>query len=179
MFKRFSVEDSVSGQAPLKSSQQRSIRTQVLKQMPELTPYMDDIMPKKEKLILTKCANHITIVTSPQQSALFFRERDGPFYPSLKLLHQYPMILPVLRVDTGAIKHVMNGADVMIPGICGVEKEELGGKPCAVFASGKEHAVAVGKLLMSTNEIEKKKNGVGIQNLHHLTDGLWKSETLV
>lgn len=179
MFKRFSVDDSISGQAPLKSSQQRAIRSQILEQMPALTPYIENIMPKKEKVLQAKCAGHVTIITSPTQEPLFFRERDGKFYPSLRLLHQYPMLLPVIRVDSGAVKHVMNGADVMVPGICKIEKETLGGLPCAVFADGKMHAMAVGKLVLSTNEIQKKKHGVGILNLHHLNDGLWKCEKLV
>ena len=35
---------------------------------------------------------------------LFFQWRDGPYYPTLRLLHKYPRMMSVLRVDKGAIK---------------------------------------------------------------------------
>ena len=48
---------------------------------------------------------------------LFFAERDGPWYPTLRLLHQYPNMMNKLRVDKGALKFVMSGANIMCPGL--------------------------------------------------------------
>ena len=33
---------------------------------------------------------------------VFFAERDGPWFPTLRLLHQYPDMMVKLRVDAGA-----------------------------------------------------------------------------
>ena len=60
----------------------------------------------------------------------FFNERDGPYYPTLRLLHKcnilqkrdivnnpVPDMLPQVQVDRGAIKFVMSGANIMCPGL--------------------------------------------------------------
>ena len=48
---------------------------------------------------------------------LFFAQRDDVWFPTLRLLHQYPEMMPKLRVDTGAIKFVLSGANIMCPGL--------------------------------------------------------------
>lgn len=48
---------------------------------------------------------------------LFFSERDGHWFPTLRILHQYPDMMPKLRTDQGAIKFVLSGANIMCPGL--------------------------------------------------------------
>jgi predicted ribosome-associated RNA-binding protein Tma20 len=48
---------------------------------------------------------------------LFFAQRDDIWFPTLRLLHQYPDMMPKLRADTGAIKFVLSGANIMCPGL--------------------------------------------------------------
>ncbi len=62
-----------------------------------------------------------------------------------------------VRVDKGAIKFVFKGADIMCPGVTsagGLLPADLPeGAPVAVMAEGKEHALAVGILRMSSDEM--------------------------
>lgn len=61
---------------------------------------------------------------------LFFQERDGPWLPVLRILHQYPDMMPKLRVDKGAIKFVLSGANIMCPGLTSAGatmEDEVGG----------------------------------------------------
>ena len=44
----------------------------------------------------------------------------------------------------------------------------------AIYAFEKEHAMAVGVLQMSTADIRGVNKGIGVENMHHLNDGLWK-----
>ena len=131
--------------------------------------------------------------------AMFFRQRDGPYFPLLRTLHRcgyydgynmrslvpcrrpitghsshcqpklktstclsgaiiaVPNMMPRIQVDTGAIKFVLGGANVMCPGINspgGAILTELPeGAPVAVYAQGKENALAVGFLKMSTADM--------------------------
>jgi predicted RNA-binding protein (TIGR00451 family) len=89
---------------------------------------------------------------------LFFQERDGPYFPSLRLYHKCaPLaLLPIIRcckdfsrqyvflfvaadpffmtkvqVDTGAIKFVLSGANIMCPGLY-----SAGGRLDTDFAAG-------------------------------------------
>lgn len=62
---------------------------------------------------------------------LFFQERDGPWLPVLRILHQYPDMMPKLRVDKGAIKFVLSGANIMCPGLTSAGatmEDEVGGQ---------------------------------------------------
>ena len=69
-----------------------------------------------------------------------------------------PNILPHLQVDKGAIKFVLSGANIMCPGLTSkgarmpegnLEKDKL----VIITAEGKEHALAVGILTLSTDEM--------------------------
>lgn len=182
MFKRFSLDENVSGQSAMKSSQQRAARSKIVEQMPSIEPYVDDLFPKKEKTSTVKCSGHISILASAGGTPLFFQVRNGPFIPTLRMVHKYPFMLPILRVDRGAIKHVINGAHVMVPGLKStravLEDEVQKGDVVAVYAESKEHALAVGIAQMSTDEIRQTDKGVAIDNLHHVSDDLWKCESL-
>lgn len=166
----------------MKSSQQRAVRAAIVEQMPKLEPYIDDLMPKKEKLILAKCVGHVTIIANQEAMPLFFQLRDRPYMPTLRTLHKYPFILPILRVDRGAIKHVINGADVMVPGLRSeravIEDEVERGAAVAVFAESKEHAIAVGFCMMSTAQMRLNDKGVAVEGTHAVSDGLWNCTAL-
>lgn len=150
---------------------------------------------------------------------LFFCQRDGPWFPTLRLLHQYPDMMPKLRADKGAIKFVLSGAHIMCPGLTSpgatIEAEVRRGKergsvhavaraftprsrsslshthartsplfcshpqadvdaPVAIYAEGKDHAMAVGLTKLSTADIRAVNKGIGVENIHYLNDGLWK-----
>jgi len=42
-----------------------------------------------------------------------------------------------------------------------------------IFAEGKEHALAIGVTLMSTEDIRTSNKGIAVENTHYLNDGLW------
>lgn len=59
---------------------------------------------------------HVQVFTL-NGTPLFFAQRDGPWYPTLRLLHKYPDMMVKLRADVGAIKFVLSGANIMAPGL--------------------------------------------------------------
>ncbi|KAK1931444.1 Malignant T-cell-amplified sequence 1 [Phytophthora citrophthora] len=170
------VEEHVSTSSKVKSSQQRSIRSKVLEQYPDLEPYAEMLMPKKAPMVVAKCHNHIQIVLH-EGEPVFFNQRDGPFMPTLKLLHKVPHVMKQVRADKGAIPFVLSGANVMCPGLTsagGDMPESLeAGTPVAIMAEGKEHAMAIGILTLSTDDIRSKNKGVAIEMVHFLGDDLW------
>ncbi|KHN23339.1 Malignant T-cell-amplified sequence 1 like [Glycine soja] len=152
---RFSGED-VSAQNQVKASVQRKIRQSIAEEYPGLEPVLDDILPKKSPLIVAKCQNHLNLVLV-NNVPLFFSVRDGPYMPTLRLLHQYPNIMKKLQVDRGAIRFVLAGANIMCPGLTspgGVLDEDVGAEcPVAIMAEGKQHALAIGFTKMSAKDI--------------------------
>jgi len=175
MFKKFLETENVSGTTQIKASVARGIRNAVLEQMPRLAPVIDEIMPKKAAVLITKCQGHLNLVVV-NQTILFFNERDGPYYPTLRLLHKYPDILPKMQVDRGAIKFVMSGANIMCPGLTspgGRMEDVLANSVVAIFAEGKEHALAIGFTKLSSAEIREVNKGIAMDSIHYLNDGLW------
>lgn len=177
MFKKFSTEE-VAGQNQVKASVQRKIRQSIAEVYPLLEPILDDLLPKKSPLIVAKCQNHINLVVV-NNVPLFFNIRDGPYMPTLRLLHQYPDIMKKVQVDRGAIKFVMAGANIMCPGLTskgGALDSDVGADaPVAVMSEGKESALAIGMTKMSTSDIKRINKGIGVDTLHYLNDGLWKT----
>lgn len=164
----------MSGVTQVKSSVIRNIRADLLEKYPPLKEYADVILPKKGSYKMVKCHERIEII-AVNGEPIFFRQRDD-FYPTLRLLHKYPVLLPEQRVDKGAIRFILSGANIMCRGLTSpgatlspAEKDDV----VAVMAEGKEHALAIGIMKMSSEEIEKVNKDIGIDLLHYLNDGLW------
>lgn len=177
MFKKFDEKDHVSGVTQLKSSVQKAIRSKILEQFPHLEDYMNQILPKKESLRVIKCHDHIEILVNASGELLFFRQREGPYLPCLRLLHRYPFMCPWEQVDKGAIRFVLSGANIMCPGLTSPGAKMISvpkGTVVAIMAEGKQHALAVGITSMSTEDILKINKGIGVENVHYLNDGLWQ-----
>ncbi|KAL7979506.1 hypothetical protein Chor_004664 [Crotalus horridus] len=203
MFKKFDEKENVSNCIQLKTSVIKGIKNQLIDQFPGIEPWLNQIMPKKDPVKIVRCHEHIEILTVNGE-LLFFRQRDGPFYPTLRLLHKYPFILPHQQVDKGAIKFVLSGANIMCPGLTSPGAKlypaaadtivKLTYRCChdllyylqdiflsrplqAIMAEGKQHALCVGVMKMAADDIEKVNKGIGIENIHYLNDGLWHMKT--
>ena len=177
MFKKFDEKESVSGTQQLKSSVQKGIRSKLLELYPTLESYIDVILPKKDAFRIVKCHEHIELLVNSAGDLLFFRQREGPWMPTLRLLHKYPFFLPLEQVDKGAIRFVLSGANIMCPGLTspGAKMTPVPkGTVVAIMAEGKQHAIAVGVTSLSTDDISKINKGVGVENCHYLNDGLWQ-----
>ena len=44
----------------------------------------------------------------------------------------------------------------------------------AIMVEGKEHAIGIGQMKMTTEEIQKVNKGIGVDLIHYLNDGLWR-----
>lgn len=126
---------------------------------------------------------------------LFWQHMDDPIIPHLTLVHKYPQCFSRIRIDRGAIRFVLSGAALMVPGLTSpggrlpdpsVKEDDTtandgyggrefeAGEVVAVEAEGKEAACMIGVLKVGTKEMKEKKKGPGIENGHYLGDGLWK-----
>lgn len=176
MFKKF-TKDDVHTQTKVKSSVQRALRAKMVDEYPKLEPSIKEIIQKKGSVVLYKCENKIKMYAVNNE--VLFYENFDELIPSLRLVHMYPSCFPRVQVDRGAIKFILSGANIMCPGLTSKgaklpEEDMPKGTTVAVYAEGKENALAVGKLLMSTDEIKKVNKGMGIELSHYLGDGLWE-----
>lgn len=55
---------------------------------PALEPHIEDLLPKKGDTIVCKCKDYIQLILDPEGEFMFFQCRNGPFIPTLRLLHK-------------------------------------------------------------------------------------------
>ncbi|GAB5584871.1 malignant T-cell-amplified sequence 1 isoform X2 [Prionailurus iriomotensis] len=147
MFKKFDEKENVSNCIQLKTSVIKGIKNQLIEQFPGIEPWLNQIMPKKDPV---------------------------------KMVRWNPFILPHQQVDKGAIKFVLSGANIMCPGLTSPGAQLYPAAVdtvVAIMAEGKQHALCVGVMKMSAEDIEKVNKGIGIENIHYLNDGLWHMKT--
>jgi PUA domain protein len=79
-----------------------------------------------------------------------------------------------VTVDMGAVSYVYNGADVMAPGIVDADTEIKDGDLVWVRDDKNKQPLAVGRALISGEEMIEKDSGKAIISIHHVGDKLWK-----
>ena len=105
----------------------------------------------------------------PVDVPVLFQHRDGPILPALKqLVHQYSGQLDFrqVTVDKGAIPFILGGANIMCPGLTknpgsvmppdDDDNDTPGlaeGQGVVIYAEGKEYAIAVGVMTMSSADV--------------------------
>ncbi len=99
----------------------------------------------------------------------------GPKYLPFVGSSQAADLFPSVTIDEGAIKYIINGADVMRPGITKYGEWGEAGKLVIVREAKKGRAIAVGKATVSSSEMGELKKGSCIKNLHHFGDRFWNA----
>lgn len=84
-------------------------------------------------------------------------------------------ILPALTVDEGAIKYVLNGANIMRSGVRSFEEWGEAGKVLAVKEEKKGRTIAVGKGMVGSTEMSIMQKGPCVKNLHYVGDKFWNA----
>jgi PUA domain protein len=180
MFRKFDPSTDISTSTQVKASVQRHLKSQIAQAHPNITEeQLDALLPKKPPLVQYKVGPHMMLYcrrvehedASPTDEPVFFQHRDGPMLPALKMVHKYPALnFTQVTVDKGAIPFLLGGANVMSPGLTnpggamppdGEEKDENGfdkpglskGDGVVLYAEGKEHAIAIGVMTMSSSEM--------------------------
>ncbi|MDP3698238.1 MAG: DUF1947 domain-containing protein [Nanoarchaeota archaeon] len=136
----------------------------------EVEKYTIEISKKDQVELLEDKYKIILINKKP---AFFYY--DEKVVPTLKYL-QENNILKKIMVDMGAVKFVVNGADIMRPGIVEIEEGIAKDEFVAVVDKNNKKPLAVGIALFNSEEIQKMASGKVIKNIHYVGDELWRME---
>lgn len=99
--------------------------------------------------------------------------RGNRLFPSLRSILDGLFTLPKVVVDMGAVPHVTNGADVMLPGIRAVDGSVKAGSLVMVVDEKHGKPVAVGESLLDAETISAGGKGKAVKNLHWVGDDYW------
>jgi PUA domain protein len=104
---------------------------------------------------------------------LLLRTQAG-LLPSLKF-DELINALPKIVVDMGAVAHVVNGAQIMRPGIKQLGNDFAKGDLVVIVDEKFGKRLALGLAEMDSQAIKSLSKGRVITNLHYVGDELWKS----
>jgi PUA domain protein len=82
-------------------------------------------------------------------------------------------LFPTAVVDEGAIRYLLNGADVMRPGVKILPDWGDAGRTVVVKEEKKGRAIAVGVSLVKGEDAVKMSKGPCLRNVHHVGDRYW------
>jgi PUA domain protein len=96
---------------------------------------------------------------------------EQPFFTVLGAIELSPKKRLVV-VDSGAVRFIVNGADVMNPGIVSADPEIAPGDLVIVVEERHKKPLAIGRAMIPGSEM--KGEGKAIKSLHHVGDQVWK-----
>lgn len=106
---------------------------------------------------------------------MFFYKEDL-LLPTLKLIISNNFLKNVV-IDMGAVPFAAKGADMMRPGIVGVDAYVEEGNIVAIVDEKNLKPIAIGQSLFSKDEMMGMEVGKVVLNLHHVGDEVWNFTT--
>jgi len=113
-----------------------------------------------------------TFIMVNKEPYFFFYENE--LIPTLKLILKNPF-LKKITVDMGAVKFIVNGADIMRPGVTDVEDGINEGDFVIVQDIDNKKPLAIGRALFNSEDMRNQESGKVIKNIHKVGDDIWNA----
>ncbi len=126
--------------------------------------------PKIKNLKVHEISDDAQIITGKGIKILKVEDDYLPFLSEIETLKRFPNV----TVDMGAVKFMCKGANLMRPGIKNFSEFEKDKLVCIVEES-QQKFLAVGKSVVSSEELEKMDKGEVLKNLHYISDKFWET----
>jgi PUA domain protein len=127
-------------------------------------------MPKTKTLMTHEIDNNTSLITGEDLTAIKLGEIYLPFLSETVLLERFSKVV----VDSGAIKFVCNGANIMRPGIKNFTKFDKDQIVCVVEETHNKF-LAVGRSVVPSEELSNITKGEVVKNLHYISDRFWEA----
>lgn len=113
-----------------------------------------------------------SIVFDENEGIFLGKKQDSDYFPLLRD-ESFVTKLPAITVDSGAVKFVCNGANIMRPGIVKVEGEFQSQDLVLIKEQKYGKSIAIGRALLAKSELEAASKGPVVANLHYVGDKFW------
>ncbi len=141
------------------------------KLMDELTStFGDTIEELKNSKFETALIDTFNVILIDGKLLLF--STDGEYFPTVRGALELGLAKHIVIVDAGAVRFVVNGADIMCPGIVSADSEIKEGDLVIIKEETHEKPLAIGRALMSGEDMVGD-SGKAIKSLHYVGDKLW------
>ena len=126
-------------------------------------------LPKIKNLKVHEVSDDGQIIVGDGIKILKINDNYVPFLSETKTLEKFPYVM----VDMGAVKFMCKGANVMRPGIKKYSMFQKDNVVCVIEESHHKF-LAVGKTLVSSQDMEDMDKGEVVKNLHYISDKFWE-----
>lgn len=100
---------------------------------------------------------------------------DNRVFFTLQGLEKYQPQHFFVVVDMGAVRFVVNGADIMGPGVVDADLAINQGDFVWICDEKNHKALAIGIALITGEEMRQKPSGKAVKNIHYVGDKLWQA----
>lgn len=137
---------------------------------------VSEILRESDEVVLLSY-DRFSLYVADGKPILF--ELRGVLYPTLYILNVLlnqgrEVSIPYVVVDEGAVNPLINGADVMAPGISRIARPFSKGEVVAVMHPSGKYFIVVGHALMDSRDVEGVRRGKVVKNVHRLNDKIWQ-----
>lgn len=138
----------------------------------EIGPSAELFSAKTIEVLETGTQLHVYLVDKEP----FLLEKDGVLFPSLRGALGRPFPERRIVVDMGAVSFVVNGADIMRPGIKDVTPDVKAGRPVQIVDERHGKPLALGVSLFDAEDLLAQEKGKVVKTFHHVGDEIWNIE---
>jgi len=135
-----------------------------------------DLITKKENIYIIN--NEPTLIEIKTEN-LNNKNKTTYLLPFLKNIDKnlkyFNKEFSYIKIDKGAIPYILNGADIMRPGITEVSTFNRG-EPILIIEENHNKTLAIGIPLFDSTELKQKKAGKVIKNIHFYNDNYFKEK---
>lgn len=141
----------------------------------ELTSIYPGLNVDKDSVIeVAIFSNDLKFIVIDKTPAFF--QYNGRWFPHLKYLWRNTIPgLPLIVVDKGAVKPILNGADLMAPGVRNVIGVFNKGDIVVVVDEEYSKPIMVGEALVDSNTLKNMSKGKVVRNIHVVNDNFWNA----
>jgi PUA-domain protein len=100
-------------------------------------------------------------------------EYEDWIFPTLRGAVERPFPERRITIDSGAVSYMINGADVMRPGIVGVAGDVREGCPALVVEEKYGKPLVIAVALKDAAGILAQEKGKSARNVHYVGDDIW------
>ncbi len=154
---------------PIKKSHITRIENELLK---EIGSSADLFASKQIEFVSTSGTIQIYLIDKKP----LLLEREGMLFPTLVGALERPFPERRVTIDMGAIPYVINGADIMRPGIVQVTDDVCAGRPVQIVDETHGKPLALGIALYDADDLRACTTGKVIKTFHYIGDDLWNLE---
>ena len=125
--------------------------------------------PKIKNLKVHEISDDAQIIVGNGIKIVKINDEFVPFLSETQTLEKFPFVM----VDMGAVKFMCKGANVMRPGIKKHSEFQKNSVVCVIEETHHKF-LAVGKSLMSSEDMKTIEKGEVVKNLHYISDKFWE-----